>query len=241
MNKYSLGFFAVALAAGAAFGSIGSAQAASVGSGGTTSTVKPTQVKPAPVKADAPTSKQAPKLALRCGNLATMQARVRCRLQLSAEELEAEYKVQYLPEECRAIAGGAERSACVDKYRSFQPCWSKPVGDDRVECAQQVLGLTKSTDELVRQCRGNRTCQLQVQEKVYDLIKFRFYELEERAEELLEDGAVDLDAAVSFVAAAEEQKAAFNAATDNRERQQIIYAVRRAWQNLVDGAKRAKR
>ncbi len=240
MNKYSLGFFAVVLAAGAAFGSFGSAQAASVGSGGTTSTAKPA-VKPAPVKPNVLTAKQAPKLVLRCGNLATMQARVRCRLQLSADELEAEYKVQYLPEECRAIAGSTEQSACIEKYRSFQPCWTKPVGDDRVECAQQVLGLTKSTDELVRQCRGNRTCQLRVQEKVYNLIKFRFYELEERAEELLEDGAVDLDAAASFVVAAEEQKAAFNGAADNRERQQIIYAVRRAWQNLVDGAKRAKR
>lgn len=220
MNKYSLGLFAVAVAAGATLGSVNVALAASVGSGGSTSVAKP---------------------ALRCGNFATMQARVRCRLQLSPQELEAEYGIQYLPEECRAIANVVSQGVCVKKYQSFQPCWTKPVGDERVVCAQQVLGLTRSTDELVRQCRGNRTCQLAVQDKVYDLIKFRFYELEERAEELLQAGAVDVGQAAALVSAIEEQKAAFNLATDNRQRQQIIYAVRRTWQEFVGAAKQAAR
>lgn len=242
----------MAAAAGVTFGSAGSILAASVGGGGTTPTAKPvasqpspslspTQVKVAPVKQVPAAAKAAAKPQLKCGNLATLQARVRCRLELSPEEVEQEYAVQYLPEECRAIAAGARQSACVEKYKSFQPCWEKPVGDERVACAQQVLGLTKSTDELVRQCRGQRACQLAVQDKVYDLIKFRFYELEERAEELLEAGAVDVGQAATLVAAIEEQKAAFNAAEDNRERQQVVYAVRRTWQEFVDVAKRADR
>ena len=93
----------------------------------------------------------------------------------------------------------------------------------------------------MRQCRGQRVCQLAVQEKVYDLIKFQFSDLEERAAELLADGVVGLNSTVTTVAAIEEQRAAFNEASSNRERQQIIFAVRRIWQEFVAAAKRAER
>lgn len=230
MGKRSTVFCAAACVAAAAFGSAGTAAAVGTGSGGSLPVARPAKVYPAPAKVAEPQ--------LRCGNLQTMQARVRCRLQLSPAELEQEYAAQYLPEECRAIETPSRQASCVAKYRAFQPCWDEPVGDGRVACAQRVLGLDRSVDELVRQCRGSRSCQLAVQEKVYDLIKFRFYELEERVEELLEAGAVEVGQAATAISAIEEQKAAFNAAADNRERQQIVYAVRKIWQELAAAAKR---
>lgn len=213
MSKYSLGLFAMAIAAGAAFGSFGTALAAT-----------PTQ------------PRVVAKLQPRCAQLATLAERVRCRLQLSVEDLKLD-----MPEECREITSELLQQSCIAKYESFQLCWAKPVGDERVICGQQLLGLTRTTDELVRQCRGQRVCQLAVQEKVYDLIKFQFSDLEERAAELLADGVVGLNSTVTTVAAIEEQRAAFNEASSNRERQQIIFAVRRIWQEFVAAAKRAER
>lgn len=220
MSKVSLGFFAVALAAGATFGFSGAALTA------------PAAKSPKAVAVDPE---------LKCGNLSTMQERVRCRLELSPDELEREDAAQYLPEECRATDVASAQAACVTRHRSLQPCLAKPVGDERVACAQTTLGLDRSVDELVRQCRGQRACLLGVQEKVYDLTKFRLSDLQQRARELLAAKAVDVSLASTFISAVEEQKLAFNLATDNRERQQILYAVRKTWQELVEAARRAER
>jgi hypothetical protein len=68
------------------------------------------------------------------------------------------------------------------------------------------------------------------------MIKFRFYDLEERAEKLAERGA-DLNAVADLETIIESKKQAFNSAKTKAERRQIILDVHQAWQEFVNKVK----
>lgn len=163
--------------------------------------------------------------------------RVRCRLSLTEEELTRELTIKYLPEECRALADG-QQAGCVSRYRALHSCWEKPVGLERSRCAATKIALKGSPAAALKKCavlKGSllkKTCTTEVRNKVYGLIKFRLYDLSERAEDLLEKG-VTVEAVARLVTFMEERKQSFNQATSYKERRSIILAARAEWKKFV--------
>ena len=133
------------------------------------------------------------------------------------------------------------RQECINYYKSYQPCWQLPAGKERFSCARNVLKLGPVISDLVKECRGKTgqdqvQCKRELKDKAFDLIKFRFYDLEQRAEALGERGA-DLEVVADFVATIEQKKQEFNAATTKQERRQIILDVRQAWNDFIKKVK----
>ncbi|MBI4407017.1 MAG: hypothetical protein HY565_00775 [Candidatus Kerfeldbacteria bacterium] len=168
---------------------------------------------------------------LQCGDKPELRDRVSCRLNLTPLAMSRELEIEYLPEECRAITAAAAQATCIERYQSFQPCWEFTTSDERIECAKDVLGLSATLTDDINAC-ASAECLANLQDRVYQLIKFRLYELEERAEELAEQGA-NLDTVTDFVVLVIEQKIAFNQATSFEQRRQAILAVRAGWQTFV--------
>jgi len=149
-------------------------------------------------------------------------------------------ELQYLPEACR-VKTGVEQKACIERYKSFQPCWSAKEGDERFSCARNVLKLGPLVSDEVKTCQGKKgseqvACKTAVKEKVLYMIAFRFYDLETRAEELGNRGA-DLNTIADFETTVELKKQAFDKALTNAERRQIILDVRKTWQEFINKVK----
>jgi hypothetical protein len=177
---------------------------------------------------------------LQCGNKPTLRERIFCRLNLTPAGAARELEIQYLPEACR-VKTGAEQKSCIERYKSFQPCWAVKEGQERFSCARNVLKLGPSISEEVKTCQGKKgqeqvTCKKALKEKVLYMIAFRFYDLETRAEELGNRGA-DLNAIADFETIIELKKQEFDKALTNAERRQIILGVRKAWQEFITKVK----
>jgi hypothetical protein len=138
-------------------------------------------------------------------------------MNLSPAGIARELQLEYLPEPCRTETG-AERAACIARYRSYQPCWQVPDDAGRFACARAVLNLRPAPTPVDR-------------DKVFAMIIFRFYNLEKRAEDLTYRGA-DIARIAEFVTRIQEKKIAFYEATGKAERRQIILDVRAAWRQL---------
>src|SRR3989344_8747679 len=120
-----------------------------------------------------------------CSEEATMRDRVRCRTRLAAEN-----ENDYLPEECRAMEGD-DRGHCVEDYRKVRSCWDLRGTRDRVACVRQNLGAPEDLQKEKVSCdekldSEKDACLNNLKAKAYGVIKFRFYNLEERAERLKE-------------------------------------------------------
>ena len=145
-----------------------------------------------------------------------------------------------MPEACRAMTDNDEKEECIQRYKEYQPCWNLPEGQGRFECAKKVLKI--SNDPLKDQINFCKTaadpsdCMDVLREKVLYMITFRFYDLEQRAEDLFYRGVSASDIA-DFDTKIEIKKQEFNLATTNKERRQIILDVRKAWQDFVNKAK----
>lgn len=204
------------------------------------------QTPPPPTPGPAPTPMASPKppastqskelnvTASNCADLADLKQRIECRLQKSEEELRAEFAKTYLPEECRAMAESSdERNKCVQRYKDLQPCWQKPAGPERISCVKSILGI----DQLLpvkQYCENKDTsCTQDYREKIYNLIKFRFYDLEERVEDWYKEGKLTLSDAVNFIAVIVESKIKFNSASSKAERAAIIHKVIAEWETVT--------
>lgn len=177
---------------------------------------------------------------LKCGNLPTLKERVECRLNLESEELEQELELQYLPEECRALSGN-QRGLCIARYKSVQTCWKFSIGNKRISCVKREIKLGDLQEEKSN-CNSKTgeeksTCIRDLKYKVYNLIKWRFYDLEERAEDFMERGLIDLDSVVEFVSQLEENKKQFNEAISKEERKNTILNVRDEWKVFTQKVK----
>jgi hypothetical protein len=162
-------------------------------------------------------------------------------LGLSYEGIERELAIQYLPEECRAMPAQGGRNACVARYKSFEPCWGIPAGETRFACARTALRIGGLVSDEAKACEGETgteqaSCKATIREKAYAMVKFRIYDLAERAEELLERGARP-ETVANFVALAEQKKQEFNAAKTSDERKNIVNTVRAAWREFLDNVK----
>ncbi|MBI5728844.1 MAG: hypothetical protein HY983_01175 [Candidatus Magasanikbacteria bacterium] len=189
---------------------------------------------PAPVVAPAPAP--APTPTLRCDQ-ETMKERIQCRLGLNEEEEEQELAIQYLPEECRTLMSG-EQETCIDRYKALRSCWEKPVGVGRSACAAAALGIKKNLATDLKQCLKQtgverKVCQAAVKAKGFALIKFRLYDLSERAEGLLRSGKADLTSVTNLVNAMEATKQKFNQASTYAARRALILSARAEWKKFV--------
>lgn len=178
---------------------------------------------------------------LQCGGKATLHDRIACRLNLAPEGAAQELKIQYLPEECRAATVKIEKNECIARYKLYAPCWNLPAGEGRFACSRQVLSLGQSVSDEAKLCQGKTgtdraSCEQTLKEKVLYSIKFRFYDLEQRAEDLARRGA-DLGQVADLETTIETKKQEFNAAKTQDELHQIILDVRAAWQNFISKVK----
>ena len=173
---------------------------------------------------------------IQCGNKATLRDRIQCRLGLSPSGLGRELELEYLPEECRfSPSGSPARSQCIELYKSFRPCWRLAVGPERSACARKIITLPEDLKEQAAICRQRfepETCLNELRQKASKMIKFRFYDLEQRAENLIDYGA-DVKLVTEFVATVYEKKDAFNRAATLSDRRKIILEVRAAWQDFA--------
>lgn len=174
---------------------------------------------------------------IKCTNLKTIKERVSCRLDLEKEEQEEELELYYLPEECAALSG-ASRGICIARYKSVQTCWKFPVGAERVSCAKRAIRLDAIQEEKEKcdalKGENKSVCVREIKNKNYDLIKWRFYDLEERAEDFMISGLADKESVADFIVKTEENKVKFNEANSKEERKNIILDVRKDWKELVN-------
>jgi len=178
---------------------------------------------------------------LKCFEEGDIEDRVRCRLNLSRVELRKEYKLEYLPEECRTIDNMTERQQCVRRYAKLQKCW-KFIGDERMRCVDHELNITKIKEQK-RECNlldenEKQECKKRLKDNVYHRIKFKFYNLEEKAERFLERGWVDQETVTVFIANLEIKKAEFNEATTKEEKRKVILGVRELWKEFLKSVNR---
>ncbi|MBI5389286.1 hypothetical protein HZB01_02810 [Candidatus Woesearchaeota archaeon] len=176
---------------------------------------------------------------LKCGGYMEIEDRVKCRLSLREEQRD-EWE-NFFPEECKAKEGKAQES-CLTFYKNVQQCWKFPNGRERIDCVKQQLSLGDIETQKIECGLSSNTetvasCQNVLREKVYALVKFRLYNLEENAEELMEDGRLTPDQVAAFVVIMEQKKLAFNSAQSNDERKQILLDARKAWQHLMEQVK----
>jgi len=214
---------------------ISSAFAAGSGSGGIIRKAQTNQ-------AETPKIEQAQKPAadlstgLKCGDMAARADRVRCRLNLEDENYARENELLYLPEECRDLAGEMKNN-CINLYKKTQRCWQFPVGETRLGCVRKNLNLGRVLSTEIKTCDGKGTersqCISDVREKTFSLVKFRLYDLEERAEKLLEEEKVSEDEVVSLVSKLEEKKVEFNNAATIAQKKEIVLQVREIWKEFV--------
>ncbi|MBI2970822.1 MAG: hypothetical protein HYY37_00205 [Candidatus Aenigmarchaeota archaeon] len=174
-----------------------------------------------------------------CASLILTYDRVRCRLRLPDDEREAEAELYYLPEECRPMEGSA-RENCIGVYRSVQRCWKFAQGAARIGCVREQVSLGSFGEEktacLVKSPSEKGQCIRSLREKLYAVIKFRFYDLEERAEEYLEKGA-DVGVVTDFVTSVEIMKQEFNKADTAEKRRGVILRVRDVWKEFLKAVK----
>ena len=174
---------------------------------------------------------------LKCGNLDNIDERVKCRLKLEGEDRYKEAKLQFLPEECRAQEG-EKRSRCIRVYKLTQQCWKNDDDKLRVSCVKKNVGLEKPVKEEIASCKelegDNRTqCVSDLRESVYDSVKFRFYNLEQKAEDLLDNGKIDEATVTKLISDLEAKKIEFNEAGTIREKKIIVNEVKEIWKNFV--------
>ncbi len=169
-----------------------------------------------------------------CTDLTTIEDRVRCRIQLSEEDYG---DLRYMPEECLVMESTAQ-DACIERYMATQQCWDYPVGEERIGCVKEVLRLGALGDEIAgcQTSLDSQICFDTLNEKAFNLIKFRFYDLEERAETLLDQG-YDEDRVVALVVELEKKKQDFNDASTFSERRDIVLDVRDLWAGFVQDVK----
>jgi len=172
---------------------------------------------------------------LKCGGYLDIEDRVRCRVSLR-EDLETanEYE-NFFPEECRTRADG--HTLCLQVYRNVQRCWAYSHGQERISCVKEELELGNIREERQR-CKAltgeeGENCTSTLTRKVYDLVKFRLYDLEEEAEGFLEDGRITEEESIDFIVQMEKGKVAFNAAKNTQERKDVLLWARKQWIGLL--------
>jgi hypothetical protein len=169
----------------------------------------------------------------KCSTLGTLQERIRCRIGLKEEN-----ELNYLPEECKPLLG-RKRVDCIKLYSATNKCFDIKDEDGKLNCARSAVNITDVRQEAAN-CKiklGNEkdACMNNLKAKAYGLIKFRFYNLEYRAQQLKDKG-VSEDLIVKFISDLELKKQSFNDAKSSAERKQMILDARQLWKDFLVNA-----
>ena len=159
---------------------------------------------------------------LKCGGLLDIYDRVTCRINLESEKEEYE---NFFPEECK---NHKDPDKCLNIYRSVSECWDILTSSGRISCLKENIDLK---DE--RGSCNSLECKRDLNDKLITMIKLRFYNLEEQAEILEENGILDKDDLINFVVEIEQKKLKFNYAETKEEMKSVIKEVRILWKDLM--------
>ena len=182
---------------------------------------------------------------VQCQNTENVRDRVKCRIDIKIRdtgraEIREEFKLNYLPEECRVREDETERKECVKRYSSVQKCWM--LGKSEIDsCIKEQLDAPRSKAEIktrVGECKAlegedKKTCSKEIRTKVHHLIKFRLHKLEEKAARFLDRGRVDEEIYVDFITHLELKKTDFAESETKEEKRQIILDVKDLWKDFV--------
>lgn len=175
-----------------------------------------------------------------CGQLEKLEDRIKCRFGVSEEVLKEELKTAYFPEGCRR--GKPEwQEACKARYKAIGPCWylEQTAGDKYpakkiYSCLKKELKLADELKPVKSYCKDkDASCAEEYQKSVYNLIISRFYDAEQRAEDLRTQGRLSDEDTQAFIVFISRQKLAFYDAQTKAERVKIIQDVGAEWQKLL--------
>jgi hypothetical protein len=158
--------------------------------------------------------------------------RVECRLRLEPEGRDRELEIRYYPEVCRPFEGHTQEE-CIEYYADYEPCWDLESASERVACARKILWLPDDIAQAKIACAQDGECLEELTEHVHHLILFRFYDLEQRAEAYIEEGA-DVERTAQFVTTVIENKIAFLWATTYEQRRDLIQKMRDDWNDHMN-------
>lgn len=175
-----------------------------------------------------------------CFELEDRKARIECRLGKTAAEVKTELAENFMPEECGAMNDDHKKELCTERYKSVQPCWAKAHGAKRIACVKKALEIDRiaAIDDYCK--GGEKACAKNYRWKVYNLITFRFYDAEERAEIWHREGHLSLDETVEFVDLIVDSKIKFYNGETMAEKTVAIEGVQKAWDELVEKVKASK-
>ena len=165
---------------------------------------------------------------LKCRDNETLKERVRCRLR----NVLSEEKLDYMPEECKALEG-KKRKDCLLTYEKVHKCLFLPNKTARYNCLKNKLEIDDIETEKMN-C-ADLTCKTKLREKVFNYVKFRLYELQEKAEKLLERGADEIEV-VDFIAKLDGAKVEFNNATSIDAKKAVLKKVQGQWKEFKSSA-----
>jgi hypothetical protein len=193
---------------------------------------------------------------LHCGQKKDQKERVACRLDVYNAKLsesvrkdrlsmiQLENKDAYFPEGCRR-GNESWQENCKKRYKAIGPCWyddnynrndseykskNSYEGGRVIGCLKSKLQLPDRLLPIETYCKDkDASCPEEYKKAVHDLIVARFYDVEERAEILLEQGRATQENAVEFITFIGEQKIAFYDATTKEERKTVIQKVIDQW------------
>lgn len=179
------------------------------------------------INAEAITTTTAEKM---CYELEDLKERINCRLNKTEEELEEE---PYSPEGCRTRSE-AWQEKCKELYTKIYPCYEKPVGDNRISCLKDEIGLPNKLKKLSDECETqDPECIEAYTKQIVNLVGARFYDAEERVEDWFADGEIDQETTVDFLVFITEAKWDLYNAESNSERMEVVERVDEEWEKLV--------
>ncbi len=167
-----------------------------------------------------------------CSEYNTSKDRIRCRINLAEEN---EY--DFLPEECKNQTG-VLRATCVQSYKKVSKCWDEDSDSKRFECAKKEYVLENVANERAKcEALENHTdCKKELIKKVDTLVKFRIYNLEQKAQKMKEKGANE-ETVVDFITLLESKKLEYNQQISKEGKKKILDDIRSAWTQFVKQAR----
>ena len=190
--------------------------------------IKPPDITPPPFENT--TADELREANLSCSDFSTMRERVNCRITLPGDVA----LLRYLPEECRELNGSA-RGLCIKDYKWQQGCRHLEKDPAREKCYRDQINLTSDIRGEKLACGDNSSCVSNLRERVFGYVKFRIYNIEEKAEELLERGLLTEDKAVDFITFLEAQKIEFNKDDSVQSKKSVIRTVQSEWKKIREG------
>ncbi|MBM3282500.1 MAG: hypothetical protein FJY86_04145 [Candidatus Diapherotrites archaeon] len=170
-----------------------------------------------------------------CQNQSSMAERILCRLGFPVTG-----QLDYQPEECRAkvLQGKLD---CYDFYESVQPCWLNETDGERLACARTAIGFSASIPTERARCETLNTankvlCKQKLRANVDKLVKFRLYQLSQKALYFHQEGAPQ-NQIVAFIQYIEETKQSYSAAGTKQAKIDLIRQVQTKWREFVEQIK----